>query len=191
VPYRRIRGAAESEDPRRVLWSKYALTDKSVDAAMMKRADMAMSDPDKYEKFLKYYNKLSEDRQEEFDNYYDKTLTRLADRDEEAEFKLIQKSGIQGERDDNSPPPYQRLERWARNRYEGYPYEKDADGNPVLDKYDNKIYPKQTKYWDWMEAQKAQQDSTKWANQNRAWEHYRNQEKIWAERKARKSSVKK
>jgi hypothetical protein len=133
VPYWRIRGTAESEDPRRILWSKYALTDKSVDAAMVKRASKSIiSDPEKFEQFVDWYEKIGQkrwydrdaeakdgatagkSRQSEFVRYYERILDKIADEDTDKGFRMMEESGIFS--DNMDTPPNALLLNWAKNR---------------------------------------------------------------------------
>jgi len=115
VPYKRIRGAVESGDPRRVLWSESTLKDRSVEAEMVRRISKASPNTDDLERFNDYYNGLTDKGQEKFEEYYNATLDELADkavkRGGEEEFELV-------DRNRNSELLFQ--QDWAESRMAGW-----------------------------------------------------------------------
>jgi hypothetical protein len=84
VPVSRIAGTKESGDWRRLMWSEYALTDRSVEAAMVKRADKSgmeqrtdkwgLKGKQEFERFNKWYGDLDQKHKEAFDRYYERAV---------------------------------------------------------------------------------------------------------------------
>jgi len=70
VPYKRIKGTIESGDWQRAVWSESALKDRSVFAAMEKRANS--TNDEVWEKYDDWYNALTPERQNAFDAYCEK-----------------------------------------------------------------------------------------------------------------------
>jgi hypothetical protein len=111
VPYKRSKGAKESGDPRRAVWSEYTLEDRSVEAAMVKRAAKhIISKPDEFKQFVDWYEKLGaerwydkapnskdtltagERRQQKFVWYYERALDKIMKEDPEKGFRLLEES---------------------------------------------------------------------------------------------------
>jgi len=125
VPAKRLIGAHETGDPRRALWSEYALQDKSTDAAMVKRADQALTKPEEYKRYVEWYEGLSANQQWNFDRRYEKALDDMANENWEKAFQIVKETGaaleeyeyaelMQKEADDERAPRNPRRVAWAK-----------------------------------------------------------------------------
>jgi len=100
-------GRLATDATRRVWLSESALKDRSVAAAMVKRA--LSTNLDTYKRFSDWYDGLNDaNKWDEFGAYYNRTLNQMADRDRKTEFRLVKR----GEADEADVF----LRKWAERR---------------------------------------------------------------------------